>query len=92
MNLPQQIFRRASEIGLFSSCVLTPCGRRFWSFHIDADDIIYCRQFDMYRPREAVINHIPEHKALWFLDAYDRKHYDALPIKGDIESTGKWMI
>ena len=80
MNLPRQISKRASEKGLFTSCVRTPCGKRFWSFHLNDDDIIYYPQFDTYRPKEAVINHIPEYKALWFLDAYDQKLYDVILV------------
>ena len=89
MNLPQKIFKRAREKGLFSSCVLTPCGIRLWSFHLNADDIIYVPEFETYRPREAVIDHIPEYKALWFLDAYDQEQYDGLLPQSF--STLKWI-
>ena len=47
---------------------------------------------DANRPREAVIDHTPEHKALWFLDAYQKKHYDALLIKGNTKPTDLWKI
>ena len=90
MNLPQKIFKRASEKGLFASFILTPCGRRFWSFHLNEDDIIYCSRFKTTRPREAVINHIPEHKALWFLDAYNRELYDDLLYSGETKSGAQW--
>ena len=89
MNLSRQIIKRAREKGLFSSCVRTPCGKRLWSFHLDADDIIYVPQFDTYRPREAVIDDIPEYKALWFLDAYDMELYNGLLSK-NIDNI-KWM-
>jgi len=49
-----------------------------WSFHLNADDIIYLPQFDTYRPIEAIIEDIPEYKALWFLDAYDQEFYNNL--------------
>ena len=89
MNLPRKIFRRTSEIGLFTSCIKTPSGKRLWSFHLNADDIIYFRQFNTYRPVEAVIDDIPEYKALWFLDAYDQELYnDLLPQSF---STLKWI-
>ena len=92
MNLPRQILKRASEIGLFASCVKIPSGKRLWSFHLNADDIIYFPQFDTYRPMEAVIEDVPEYKALWFLDAYDRELYDDLALRGNTEPTGKWRI
>ena len=80
MNLPRKIFRRASETGLFASCIKTPSGKRLWSFHLNADDIIYVPQFDTYRPVEAVIEDVPEYKALWFLNAYDQELYDYLVL------------
>lgn len=76
VNLTRQIFKRAREKGLFASCIELPCGKRLWSFHPNADDMIYCGHFKITRPRDSIINHIPEHKALWFLDAYDRDLYD----------------
>jgi hypothetical protein len=78
VNLLQKIFKRAAEKTLHASWIQAPCGKRFWSFHLKADDIIYCPRFKTTRPREAVINHIPEHKALWFLDAYDQELYDEI--------------
>ena len=89
MPLPNQIFERASDIGLFASCIRNPCGKRLWSFHLNADDIIYVPQFGTYRPLEAIIDHIPEYKALWFLDAYDQEQYDDLLPKSF--STLKWI-
>ena len=80
MNLPRKIFKRASEKGLFASCVKTPSGKRLWSFHLNADDIVFCRKYNMSRPRESVIDDIPEDKALWFLDAYDQELYDDLVL------------
>ena len=80
MNLPRQIFKRAREIGLFASCIKTPSGKRLWSFHLNADDIIYVPQFDTYRPMEAVIEDIPEYNALWFLNAYEQELYDYLVL------------
>ena len=85
MNLPRQIFSRASEIGLFASCIKTPRGNRLWSFHLNADDIIYVPQFDTYRPVEAVIEDVPEYKALWFLDAYDQELYDYLVLADQLK-------
>ena len=41
---------------------------------------------------EAVIEDVPEYKALWFLDAYDRELYDDLALRGNTEPTGKWKI
>ena len=83
MNLPKQILKRAREKGLIASCIQAPCGKRFWSFHLNADGIIYCSRFRTTRPREAVINHVPEARALWFLDAYDQALYDDLLYSGD---------
>ena len=51
--------------------------------------IIRVPQFDIYRPREAVIDDIPEDKALWFLDAYDMELYNGLFSK-NIDNI-KWM-
>lgn len=83
MNLHQQILKRASEKGLTPSCIQAPCGQRFWSFHRNADDIIYCSRYKTARPWDAVIHHIPEARVLWFLDAYDQEHYDNLLHAGD---------
>ena len=92
VNLPKQISRRASEVGLFASCVKTPSGKRLWSFRLNADDIIYIPQFDTYRPMEAVVDDVPEHKALWFLNAYDQELYDDLIYTGDIKPGVQWRI
>jgi len=83
MNLPQLIFKRAGEKGLLASCIKAPCGHRFWSFHVNADDLIYCSRFKTVRPRDAVINHVPEAKALWFLEAYNQELYDSLLYTGN---------
>ena len=41
---------------------------------------------------EAVIEDVPEYKALLFLDAYDRELYDDPAVRGSTEPTGKWKI